>query len=136
VNHQLRRAYVSGDFALGQNLEARTCLDPSAHQSSDDDTVRELSTDEARVEWDGELRETHKVTGHTSYTQVGHDNAHARVRRKGRRAWNWEVEVTDDDGRLCSLLRRVAGRSHPRRGGGPRGWPRNDAPLREKRDTS
>ena len=29
----------------------------------------------------------------------------ARVRRRGRTAWNWEVEITDDDGRLCALLR-------------------------------
>lgn len=35
----------------------------------------------------------------------GHVNALCRVRRKGRTAWNWEVEITDDDGRLCSLLR-------------------------------
>jgi 1,4-dihydroxy-2-naphthoyl-CoA hydrolase len=35
----------------------------------------------------------------------GHVNALARVRRKGRTAWNWEVEVTDDDGRLCTLVR-------------------------------
>jgi uncharacterized protein (TIGR00369 family) len=35
----------------------------------------------------------------------GHVNVLARVRRKGRTAWNWEVEVTDDDGRLCALLR-------------------------------
>jgi 1,4-dihydroxy-2-naphthoyl-CoA hydrolase len=35
----------------------------------------------------------------------GHVNALARVRRKGRTAWNWEVEITDDSGRLCALLR-------------------------------
>jgi uncharacterized protein (TIGR00369 family) len=35
----------------------------------------------------------------------GHVNALCRVRRKGRTAWNWEVEITDDDGRLCALLR-------------------------------
>ncbi len=35
----------------------------------------------------------------------GHVNALARVRRRGRTAWNWEVEITDDDGRLCALLR-------------------------------
>jgi uncharacterized protein (TIGR00369 family) len=35
----------------------------------------------------------------------GHVNALARVRRRGRTAWNWEVEVTDDDGRLCALMR-------------------------------
>jgi uncharacterized protein (TIGR00369 family) len=35
----------------------------------------------------------------------GHVNALCRVRRKGRTAWNWEVEITDDTGRLCALLR-------------------------------
>ena len=35
----------------------------------------------------------------------GHVNAVARVRRRGRTAWNWEVEITDDGGRLCALLR-------------------------------
>jgi uncharacterized protein (TIGR00369 family) len=35
----------------------------------------------------------------------GHVNALARVRRKGRSAWNWEVEITDDSGKLCALLR-------------------------------
>jgi 1,4-dihydroxy-2-naphthoyl-CoA hydrolase len=35
----------------------------------------------------------------------GHVNALARVRRKGQTAWNWEVEVTDDEGRLCTLVR-------------------------------
>jgi 1,4-dihydroxy-2-naphthoyl-CoA hydrolase len=36
---------------------------------------------------------------------AGHVNALARVRRRGRTAWNWEVEITDDEGRLCALLR-------------------------------
>jgi 1,4-dihydroxy-2-naphthoyl-CoA hydrolase len=35
----------------------------------------------------------------------GHVNAVARLRRRGRTAWNWEVEITDDRGRLCALLR-------------------------------
>jgi uncharacterized protein (TIGR00369 family) len=29
----------------------------------------------------------------------------ARARRRGRTAWVWEVEITDDDGRLCALVR-------------------------------
>jgi 1,4-dihydroxy-2-naphthoyl-CoA hydrolase len=46
----------------------------------------------------------------------GHVNALCRVRRKGRTAWNWEVEITDDDGRLCSLLRAtIAVRDLPER---------------------
>jgi 1,4-dihydroxy-2-naphthoyl-CoA hydrolase len=35
----------------------------------------------------------------------GSVNALARARRKGRTAWNWEVELTDDAGRLCTLVR-------------------------------
>jgi 1,4-dihydroxy-2-naphthoyl-CoA hydrolase len=35
----------------------------------------------------------------------GNINALARVRRRGRTAWNWEVEITDDAGRLCALFR-------------------------------
>jgi 1,4-dihydroxy-2-naphthoyl-CoA hydrolase len=52
----------------------------------------------------------------------GHVNALARARRKGRTAWNWEVEITDDDGRLCSLVRttiavrEAASRSFPHAG--------------------
>jgi 1,4-dihydroxy-2-naphthoyl-CoA hydrolase len=46
----------------------------------------------------------------------GHVNALARVRRKGRTAWNWEVEITDDAGRLCALLRAtIAVREAPER---------------------
>jgi len=53
----------------------------------------------------------------------GHVNAMARVRRKGRTAWNWEVEITDDAGRLCALLRatiavRDASQNRPPKQGG------------------
>jgi uncharacterized protein (TIGR00369 family) len=36
---------------------------------------------------------------------AGHVNGAARVRRRGRTAWVWEIEITDDDGRLCALVR-------------------------------
>jgi len=29
----------------------------------------------------------------------------ATVRRRGRTAWVWDVEITDDEGRLCALVR-------------------------------
>ena len=29
----------------------------------------------------------------------------ATVRRRGRTAWIWDVEITDDEGRLCALVR-------------------------------
>ena len=32
-------------------------------------------------------------------------HAVARRRHKGRTTWVWEVEITDDDGRLCALVR-------------------------------
>jgi len=31
--------------------------------------------------------------------------AHARRRHRGRTTWLWEVDLTDDDGRLCALVR-------------------------------
>jgi 1,4-dihydroxy-2-naphthoyl-CoA hydrolase len=36
---------------------------------------------------------------------AGYVNASARVRRRGRSAWVWEVEITDDADKLCSLIR-------------------------------
>src|SRR3954452_184064 len=35
----------------------------------------------------------------------GHVNAVARPRHRGRTTWVWDVEITDDDGRLCALVR-------------------------------
>jgi uncharacterized protein (TIGR00369 family) len=32
-------------------------------------------------------------------------HAVARARHRGRTTWVWEVEISDDDGRLCSLVR-------------------------------
>ena len=35
----------------------------------------------------------------------GHVNATARPRHRGRTTWVWDVEFTDDAGRLCALVR-------------------------------
>jgi 1,4-dihydroxy-2-naphthoyl-CoA hydrolase len=35
----------------------------------------------------------------------GHVNGLATARRRGRSAWVWDVEITDDEGRLCALVR-------------------------------
>jgi 1,4-dihydroxy-2-naphthoyl-CoA hydrolase len=35
----------------------------------------------------------------------GNVNAVARPRHRGRTTWVWDVEVSDDDGRLCALVR-------------------------------
>src|ERR671937_2019802 len=35
----------------------------------------------------------------------GHVHATARRRHRGRTTWVWDVEITDDEGRLCALVR-------------------------------
>ena len=35
----------------------------------------------------------------------GHVNATARARQQGRTTWVWDVELSDDDGRVCALVR-------------------------------
>jgi 1,4-dihydroxy-2-naphthoyl-CoA hydrolase len=35
----------------------------------------------------------------------GHVHAEARRRHKGRTTWVWDVDMTDDEGRLCALSR-------------------------------
>lgn len=44
----------------------------------------------------------------------GNINALARARHRGRTTWVWEVELSNDDGRLCALTRvTVAVRAAP-----------------------
>jgi 1,4-dihydroxy-2-naphthoyl-CoA hydrolase len=48
------------------------------------------------------------LSNHTSFMRpilAGHINAEARRRHRGASTWVWEVEITDDDGRLCALSR-------------------------------
>jgi uncharacterized protein (TIGR00369 family) len=35
----------------------------------------------------------------------GHVNAVARPRHQGRTTWIWDVEITDDENRMCALMR-------------------------------
>ena len=43
-------------------------------------------------------------------------HAEARRRHRGRTTWIWEVEITDDEGRLCALVRMtIAVRDLPER---------------------
>jgi 1,4-dihydroxy-2-naphthoyl-CoA hydrolase len=35
----------------------------------------------------------------------GHVNAVARARHRGRTSWVWDVEISDDEERLCALVR-------------------------------
>jgi len=47
-------------------------------------------------------------SNHTSFLRPvsgGSVHAEARVRHRGRTSWVWEVDFTDDEGRLCALTR-------------------------------
>jgi 1,4-dihydroxy-2-naphthoyl-CoA hydrolase len=46
----------------------------------------------------------------------GYVNGTARARRQGRTAWIWEIEITDDAGKVCALVRAtIAVRPAPTR---------------------
>src|SRR3954467_8567492 len=48
------------------------------------------------------------ISSHTSFLRPvtgGHVNAAARRRHNGRTTAVWEVDMTDDEGRLCALVR-------------------------------
>ena len=48
------------------------------------------------------------LSNHTSFMRPilsGSVHAEARRRHAGRTTWVWDVEMTDDDGRLCALSR-------------------------------
>ena len=48
------------------------------------------------------------LSNHTSFMRPvtkGYVNGEARVRHRGRTTWVWEVDFTDDDGRLCAISR-------------------------------
>ncbi|HEU4976090.1 MAG TPA: PaaI family thioesterase [Baekduia sp.] len=60
----------------------------------------------AAVQADG--RTAQGLSNQTSFLRPllgGTIHAVARARHRGRTTWVWEVEVTDDEGRLCSLVR-------------------------------
>jgi 1,4-dihydroxy-2-naphthoyl-CoA hydrolase len=58
------------------------------------------------------------MSNQTSFLRpITHGTIHAEARRRhrGRTTWVWEVEITDDEGRLCSLVRMtIAVRDLPR----------------------
>ena len=51
---------------------------------------------------------TRAISNQTSFLRPitqGHVNAAARRRHRGRTTAVWEVDITDDEGRLCALVR-------------------------------
>ena len=48
------------------------------------------------------------LSNHTSFLRPllgGTIHARAQVRHRGRTTWVWEVDITDDEDRLCALVR-------------------------------
>ena len=48
------------------------------------------------------------LSNHTSFMRPvteGYVQAEGRVRHRGRTTWIWELDFTDDDGRLCAISR-------------------------------
>jgi 1,4-dihydroxy-2-naphthoyl-CoA hydrolase len=51
-------------------------------------------------------------------------HAHARRRHRGRSTWVWEVDITDDAGRLCSIVRMTVAVREAGAAGGAEAQPR------------
>jgi uncharacterized protein (TIGR00369 family) len=43
----------------------------------------------------------------------GHVNATCRARHRGRTTWLWDVDITDDQDRLCAIVRMTIAVRHP-----------------------
>lgn len=56
-------------------------------------------------------------SNHTTFLRPiseGQISAEARARHRGRTTWVWDVEMSDDEGRLCALSRIVIAVREPR----------------------
>ncbi len=56
----------------------------------------------------GEGKSAQGLSNQTSFLRpilAGTIHAVARRRHRGRTTWVWEVDITDDEGRLCALVR-------------------------------
>ena len=59
----------------------------------------------------------HGISAQTSFLRPilqGTIHATARRRHRGRTTWVWEVDVTDDEDRLCALVRMTVAVAQPR----------------------
>jgi uncharacterized protein (TIGR00369 family) len=71
------------------------------------ETVCSMATQEAVMgEGKAALAQSNNVTFVRPISE-GHVNAAAHARHRGRTSWVWQVEITDDGGRLCALVEMV-----------------------------
>jgi 1,4-dihydroxy-2-naphthoyl-CoA hydrolase len=98
-------AYVRAQVAVRDDLKQAMGLVHGGVFASIAESITSLATALAVLP---EGRSAQGLSNQTSFLRPitqGTIHAEARRRHSGRSTWVWEVELTDDDGRLCALVR-------------------------------
>ena len=110
---------ISGDLARGRVPVGNAIKQPAGlvHGGIYAAIAESLATNATAVHVYAEGNTAMGLSNQTSFLRpitAGTVHALARPRHRGRTTWVWEVEITDDDGRLCVLTRvTVAVRPRP-----------------------
>jgi uncharacterized protein (TIGR00369 family) len=105
VYTELSDGMVAGEVAVRDELKQQAGLVHGGVYASIAEALASLATAVA-VMPDGKL--AMGLSNETSFLRPiteGTIHAVARARHRGRTTWVWEVEISDDDGRLCALTR-------------------------------
>jgi 1,4-dihydroxy-2-naphthoyl-CoA hydrolase len=98
-------AYVRAQVAVRDELKQAMGLVHGGVLASIAESITSLATAMAVLP---EGRSAQGLSSQTSFLRPitqGTIHAEARRRHRGRSTWVWEVELTDDDARLCALVR-------------------------------
>jgi len=98
-------AYVRAQVAVRDELKQAMGLVHGGVFASIAESITSLATARAVLP---EGRSAQGLSNQTSFLRPiteGTIHAEARRRHRGRSTWVWEVELTDDEGRLCALVR-------------------------------
>jgi 1,4-dihydroxy-2-naphthoyl-CoA hydrolase len=98
-------AYVRAQVAVRDELKQAMGLVHGGVFASIAESITSLATALAVLP---EGRSAQGLSNQTSFLRPitqGTIHAEARRRHRGRSTWVWEVDLTDDDGRLCALVR-------------------------------
>ena len=96
---------ASGTFPVGPAVRQPFGIVHGGAYAAMAETLASVATHMA-VMGNGEL--AMGQSNHTSFLRPvseGTVHAEARMRHRGRTSWVWEVDFTDDEGRLCALTR-------------------------------
>ena len=106
--------YVRAQVAVRDELKQAMGLVHGGVYASIAESITSLATAFAVMP---EGRIAQGLSNQTSFLRPitqGTIHAEARRRHRGRTTWVWEVEITDDHGRLCALVRMtIAVRDRP-----------------------